>query len=167
MTAAEFKQLFLPLGKRFYITAYRMLGNSQDAEDTVQDVFVKLWGMKNSLRGIRNPEAFGVTMTRNICIDRLRSAERRHTGHVRATSGDIPAEDNASSLDGKIKMRRIRELLASLPERQRKVFELRYFNDCELKEIEKITGLGAVNVRVLISRTKKIITEQLEKEFAI
>lgn len=167
MDSEGFKKMFLSSGKRFYVTAFRMLGDEAEAEDAVQDVFVKLWGMRESLAGVRNPEAFGVTMTRNVCIDRLRSSARKNTDSVNAKRCEISGADEEPAIDDKAKIRRIKELLEELPERQKRVFELRYFSDCSQKEIESITGLGAVNVRVLLSRTRKMLAERLEKEFAI
>jgi RNA polymerase sigma-70 factor (ECF subfamily) len=171
MTAEEFKKEFLSFGKSYYLIAYRMLGSSEEAEDAVQDVYVKLWNMREKLAGVRNPEAFGVSMTRNLCIDRIRSLEHRMSEEGTAESieskGILEKEvgdDAGRRLDCSEKVKRIRELMGGLPERQRSVFDLRYFRDCELAEIEKIEGLSAVNVRVLLSRARKTITNRLKKE---
>jgi RNA polymerase sigma-70 factor (ECF subfamily) len=168
MTADDFKTKFLPFGKSYYLIAFRMLGNSRDAEDVVQDVFVKLWNMRMFLGGVRNPQAFGVAITRNLCIDRLRSLEHR------AREGGFPLEsienepDNGQErLDDSEKVRMIRAIMADLPKNQSKVFDLRYFRDCTPEEIEKVTGLGAVNVRVLLSRARKTITERMAREDAL
>ena len=60
----------------------------------------------------------------------------------------------------------IRYLISRLPENQRQVIRLRGIDDCSMDEIEQITGLNAVNIRVLLSRARKIIREQFDKYYA-
>ena len=57
MSADEFKALFLPFHVRLYRTAYALLGNAQDAEDMVQDAYLKLWSKRDELEIRTNPEA--------------------------------------------------------------------------------------------------------------
>ena len=66
-------------------------------------------------------------------------------------------------LETKDKEQQIRQLINRLPENQRQVLRLRGIDDCSMDEIEQITGLNAVNVRVLLSRARKVIREQFEK----
>ena len=74
MTAGEFKEKYLPLGEPLYRVAFYMLESGADAEDAVQDLFVRLWSSRDSLDSVRNPKAYCITMLRNICIDRMRAA---------------------------------------------------------------------------------------------
>ena len=64
------------------------------------------------------------------------------------------------------KVEQVRHLINRLPENQRQVLRLRGIEDCSIDEIEQITGLSAVNIRVLLSRARKIIREQFEKYYA-
>lgn len=66
-------------------------------------------------------------------------------------------------LETKDKVRDIRRLIDRLPDKQRQVMKLKSIDDCSMDEIEQITGLSAVNIRVLLSRARKIIREQFEK----
>jgi RNA polymerase sigma-70 factor (ECF subfamily) len=59
--------------------------------------------------------------------------------------------------------KQIQRLIDKLPEKQRQVIRLRDINDCSLKEIEEITGLSSINVRVLLSRARKVVKEQYLK----
>ena len=69
MDAAEFKQQFLPCHQKLYRTAYRLMGNSRDAEDMVQEAYLKLWNKRNELTEILNPEAYCVVFIKNLCYD--------------------------------------------------------------------------------------------------
>jgi len=58
--------------RKLYAFALRVLQNSEESEDVVQEIFVKLWRMRGELGTIRNREAFAMTMTKNLCIDKLK-----------------------------------------------------------------------------------------------
>ena len=72
MTNTEFKRRFLPLQKMLYREAFRMLCDSFEAEDAVQNLYLKLWERKDELKNIVAPEAYCRTLLKNICIDRWR-----------------------------------------------------------------------------------------------
>ena len=68
MDAESFKKEFLPYHRKLYRVAYRLLENSADAEDIVQEAYLKLWDKREGLTVISNPEAFSVTLVKNILI---------------------------------------------------------------------------------------------------
>ena len=72
MTEARFHTVWIPLQERFYRVAYYLLEDRADALDAVQDLYVKLWKMRDSLDLVRNPGAYGALLVRNLCIDRIR-----------------------------------------------------------------------------------------------
>ncbi len=80
MDAAEFKQQFLPYHRKLYRTAFRLTENPQEAEDMVQEAYLKLWNKRDELAGVLNTEAYCVTLVKNLCYDALRRSrpdERR------------------------------------------------------------------------------------------
>lgn len=72
MTSAQFHTVWLPLQGRFYRIAFYLLENDADAKDAVQDLYLKLWNLRDHLDLIREPQAYGAHMLRNLCIDRIR-----------------------------------------------------------------------------------------------
>lgn len=66
MDTAEFKQQFLPYHRKLYRVAFRLTGNPQDAEDMVQEAYLKLWNKRDELADVLNTEAYCVTLSR-IC----------------------------------------------------------------------------------------------------
>lgn len=164
MDADSFKRLFLPLHPKLFRIAYALVESKADAEDILQDAYCKLWNRRDELAGIQSPEAFCVTLVKNLCLDFLRSAHaNRHdeeiTEAITLSTGSSPEKE----LETQDKIRQVRRLINKLPQNQQQVLKLRGINDCSLDEIEQITGLSAVNIRVLLSRARKIIREQFEK----
>ena len=163
MPASLFKQLLLPLYPRLQRVALRMLGNVEDAEDMVQEVYMKLWGKREELPDVQNMEAYCVALTKNMCIDRLRLAEVD-----RVDVDDVPlslaaADDVASQLERQDAVEQVKLIIETLPEKQQQVITLRDIRDCPFEEIEEQTGLTAVNVRALLSRARKTIRERFKR----
>ena len=75
MDAAEFKQQFLPYHRKLYRVAFRLTGNPQDAEDMVQEAYLKLWNKRDELADVLNTEAYCVTLIKNLCYDVLRRSQ--------------------------------------------------------------------------------------------
>ncbi|HEY9116596.1 MAG TPA: sigma factor, partial [Roseivirga sp.] len=73
MELQEFKSKVLPLKDRLYRIALHMLKSVEEAEDALQDVMVKLWDKRLQLGEYRSIEAFAVTVTKNRCLDRIKS----------------------------------------------------------------------------------------------
>ncbi|WP_455640984.1 RNA polymerase sigma factor [Parabacteroides sp.] len=162
--AEHFKRKFLSFHPKLYRIAYALVGNKADTEDILQDAYFKLWNRRNELPDIENPEAFCVTLVKNLCLDYLRSA---HANRLETEIEEVVTLATDSSpekeLETKDKELRIRQLIGQLPDNQRQVLRLRGIEDCSLDEIEQITGLSAVNIRVLLSRARKAIREQFDK----
>lgn len=72
MDAESFKNEFLPYHRKLYCVAYRLLENAADAEDLVQEAYLKLWDKREGLTVISNPEAFSVTLVKNMCFASFR-----------------------------------------------------------------------------------------------
>ncbi len=75
MKQKEFLNTILPCKNTLYRLAKRLLVSSDEAEDAVQEVFLKLWKGRDKIDNYRSPEAFAVTMTKNYCLDRLKSKQ--------------------------------------------------------------------------------------------
>ena len=164
MDADSFKQRFLPLHPRLYRVAYAMTENAADAEDILQEAYCKLWDRREELEGIRSPEAFCVTLVKNMCLDFVRSAgynrrEEEVTDHLPILSEvspekEIIEQENIIVING---------LINELPDNQRKIIRLWSIDECSMQEIEQITGLSAVNIRVLLSRARKTIRTRYDE----
>ena len=72
MTRPEFNQLIQQLTRKLYGFAFRILRSREEAEDVVQEIFIRLWKMGNKLDEFKSPEALATTMTKNYCIDMIK-----------------------------------------------------------------------------------------------
>ena len=163
MPASLFKQLLLPLYPRLQRVALRMLGNVEDAEDMVQEVYMKLWGKREELPDVQNMEAYCVALTKNMCIDRLRLAEVDRVDVDDVPLSLVAAEDVAGQLERQDAVEQVKLIIETLPEKQQQVITLRDIRDCTFEEIEEQTGLTAVTVRALLSRARKTIRERFKR----
>jgi len=75
MDNKEFTALVVPFQDRLYRLAKRILVSADEAEDAVQEVLLKLWRGRKNIGSYRSPEAFAITMTKNYCLDRLKSKQ--------------------------------------------------------------------------------------------
>ena len=96
------------------------------------------------------------------CFDLLRSGkylfDRQHLPLTEAQNA-LPADGRDAKDDAQL----VRMLIARLPQQQRMVMMLRDVKGCSYEEVERLTGLNAVNVRVLLSRARKKIREEFTK----
>lgn len=162
MEASEFKRRFLPLSRRMYWAAWRLTENREEAEDLVQDVFLRLWTQRSTLTDIANAEAYCMRLVQRRFLDLRRV--RHPEGSLPSDISLLPSGDDlyheAELRDHALLARR---LIDQLPENQRRVITLRDIEDRPYDEISTTTGLTQVNVRALLSRARKTIREKLGK----
>lgn len=163
MDAEEFKRRFLPLHIRLYRTAFRLMENAMDAEDMVQEAYLKLWERRDDLGHVANMEAYCTSLIRHICIDVFR---RKRPEEDSPPPEEFPLTDNedaATALERQDEAEQLTSLINRLPEGQRTVMTLHDVEGCSYEEIEEATGFTAVNIRVMLSRARKKIREQIER----
>ena len=163
MPASLFKQLLLPLYPRLQRVALRLLGNAEDAEDMVQEVYMKLWNKRDALPDVQDVEAYCVTLTKNMCIDRLRIAEVEKEDVDEVPTMLAATDDVEAQVERRDAVEQVKQIIETLPEHQQQVITLRDMEDCSFEEIVKQTGLTAVNIRMQLSRARKTIRERLKK----
>lgn len=149
----------LPLKNEMYRLALRITLNSQEAEDVVQDVVIRLWQMGEHLDGIDNIEAYALRMTRNLALDRSRMKVNQTESLEDVTPTVTTAHDELEA-DERIDM--VRQLMRQLPEKQRTCMHLRDFDGHTYHEIADITGLSEEQVKVSIHRARQFIKAQLQ-----
>ena len=153
----------LPLSDRFYRVALYLLENQEDAEDAVQELYLKLLRSPHSFSKVQDPLAYGITILKNICIDKIRRRERIKTEIIKEYSQfESCRPDELAGERDYLKML-IREI-DKLPEKQALVLRLRAVEGLEYETISRRTGLSQVNIRVLISIARKTLKKKLGYE---
>jgi RNA polymerase sigma factor (sigma-70 family) len=163
MKQKEFLDIVLPMKDRLYRVARRFLVSSDEADDAVQEVFLKLWNHKDAIKNYKSPEAFAITMTKNYCLDRLKSKQASNLKIVHVNF------ENRSNLEHEIEAKDgvsiLFKLMETLPEQQRLILHLRDVEQFEFSEIAKISQCTEAAVRVALSRARKKIKSLLLKQY--
>jgi RNA polymerase sigma-70 factor (ECF subfamily) len=166
-------ELFAEFRASLLAQACRMLGSASDAEDLLQETFLR-W-QQTALKRIKSPRAFLTTVVKNLCRNHLQSARVRHEDSIETCgpenlklSADAADDSLRESLAGALRL-----VLERLPPKERLVFLLREAFDYEYEEIAAIIRKSATNCRQMLGRARKHIAtgrtrfvikqEQLEK----
>jgi len=154
MTYREFCDTFLPLSERLLSNARGITASQNDAEDAVQDLFIKLWQQREVLDNVHNPEAYAVRVLKNLCIDRLRTAK---------PSENLPEElyglEGGVSIEDKEAIRILTNAIERLPSTQKHIIEMRTIEEMSFADISKRLGMSQLTVRVLLSRARKTLRQ--------
>jgi RNA polymerase sigma-70 factor (ECF subfamily) len=135
-----------------------MLQNNEDAEDMVQEVFVKLWTLRDTLEQYASLEAFAMRMTKNMCLNKIKA---RKGSMVDIGQQNLPA--TVLSPDKEMEFTHtatmMNRIINMLPPQQRLVIQLREVEELEMEEIARITELTVNNVRATLSIARKKVRE--------
>jgi len=162
MDAAEFKEKVIPLSGKLFHFARLLLKDHAEAEDSVQEIFLKLWKLRFSLSTYDNLEAFAMKVTRNWCLDRIQAKkplyiESYSPGFDRHSEMDSPL----GLLEKADQMKTVQQIIQALPEQQQTVIQLRDIDGYEYEEIAELMNMNVNAVRVTLSRARNKIREHL------
>ncbi|MAP54123.1 RNA polymerase sigma factor [Altibacter sp.] len=163
MKQKEFLTTVMPFKDKLYRLAKRLLVSGDEAEDAVQEVFLKLWKGKQQMKNYKNPEAFAMTMTKNYCLDRLKS---KQAGNMKIVHSNYQNHEN---LEKKIEVEDgvslVFSIMETLPEQQKMILQLRDVEQFEFAEIAEILNSNETAIRVALSRARKTVREALIKQY--
>ena len=159
----DFMELVTPYKDKLYRFALRIVGNRFEAEDVVQEVLIKVWKKKEHFLSITNKEAWCMTLTRNLAIDKTRARKVKTNDidqffHLKdsSTTPDVAAESSDT-------MKQIQAIINTLPDKQREILHLRDVEGFTYKEISEITDFKIDQVKVYLHRARKILRQKLVK----
>lgn len=149
---------------RVYRTALVLMKNQQDAEDIVQSVFLTLIEKNIHFTSPEHEKAWFIVTTRNRCKDVLRSYWRQHVDlkDEEVSEGGSPKID--ISADGMYDIEAAKEILMSLPEEQREIILLHYYEGYTVKEVAEMLGTKDSTVRSAISSVKRALEKKSQYE---
>ena len=159
MNHETFLHKYLRLTPQLYRVALRLVGNAQEAEDMVQDTFVKVWDRRDQLGDEANIEAYFQVALRHVCINQLRS---RHE--------EVIIEDEIMVSDESDRTGRVTEsdtllhrLFSKLTPKAQRVMGLRHVGEYSTRDIAQITGESEENVRSILSRSRRQLRQAYEQ----
>lgn len=162
MDQKEFIKVISPFKDRLYRLAKRLLVSNEEAEDATQEVLVKLWNNKAKLESYSSVEALAMTMTKNYCLDQLKSkrATEMRIVHGNYTDRQAGLQQQAEDRDS---WEWAEKIMEKLPEQQKLILQMRDIEQYEFEEIAKIMDMNETAVRVALSRARKTMREELIK----
>ncbi|MDO6471962.1 RNA polymerase sigma factor [Maribacter sp. 1_MG-2023] len=160
MKQAEFLNTVLPFKDKLFRMAKRLLVSTEEAEDATQEILIKLWSKKNKMDSYNNVEAFAMTMTKNFCLDRLKSKQAGNLKLVHTNYTDA-STSLQNELEAKDSISWVERIMEELPEQQKMVLQLRDVEQYEYEEIEKLLDMKPTAIRVALSRARKTVRKKL------
>jgi RNA polymerase sigma factor (sigma-70 family) len=162
MTQTEFLKIVMPFKDKVFRLAKRLLVSREEAEDATQEVLLKLWSNKAKMQEYKNIEAFSMTMTKNFCLDKLKSKQAQNLKLVHSNY-----QDHKVSLQKQLELNDsvdwVSKIIEDLPEQQKMVIQMRDIEQYDFDEISKMLDMNPTAVRVALSRARKTIREKLTK----
>ena len=162
MNQNEFVKSITPFKDKLFRLAKRLLVSTEEAEDATQEVLLKLWNKKENLSNYNSLEAFAMTMTKNYCLDQLKS---KRAGNLKLVHDNYT--DREPSLQKKLEdidsLNWVEKVINQLPEQQRMIIQMRDIEQYEFEEIAKILDMNETAIRVALSRGRKTIREFMSK----
>ncbi|CAL66062.1 RNA polymerase sigma factor [Christiangramia forsetii] len=163
MKESTFLNIINPVKDKMYRMALRLLTSKEAAEDATQEAILKLWNRKDKINHYANIEAFAMTMTKNYCLDQLKL---KQNNNLRIVHQNYESKNTSlqSEIEVNDEMEWLGKIVATLPEQQKMVFQLRDIEHYEYDEIAKIMEMKQTAIRVALSRARKAIRENLIKK---
>lgn len=155
-------QLYDRYARVMYAVAFKMLGSVEEAEEAVLDVFAQVWNKADGYRSSRGRvDGWLFMMTRSRALDRLR-VRKRHEKVMNASTEAVrvqpvsPSQGPEEHLLVQDRRDRVLAALAKIPQEQRHVLELAYYDGLSQSEISSQTGLslGTIKTRVRLGLGK-------------
>lgn len=164
MDLEAFEKRVLPAKSKLFRFALRFLRSEEDAKDVVQEVFIRVWNGRDRIAQIQNLEAWCMRITRNLSLDRIRLTKGRETRALEE-GAEIKHHDltpyETTEMSESIK--KVSEVIAALPEKQRQVIHLRDVEGYSYQEICDILELDMNQVKVTLFRARASVREKLAK----
>ena len=158
MNQDEFMQIVSPFKDKVFRLAKRLLVSTEEAEDATQEVIVKLWHKNENLNTYNSVEALAMTMTKNYCLDQLKS---KRAGNLKIVHNNFT--DRTPSLQQIVEdddsLNWVGKIIDKLPEQQRLIVQMRDIEQYEFAEIAQILDMNETAIRVALSRVRKTIRE--------
>ncbi|WEV28996.1 SigE family RNA polymerase sigma factor [Streptomyces sp. 71268] len=156
LTVEEFEEFYAQTVARLTGQLYVMLGDLHEAEDVVQEAFVKGWGRRRQLDSAGQPEAWIRTVAWRLAVSRWR-VRRRSAVAWRHRSAPPPHVEGPSP-----EQIVLVDAMRELPAQQRRSLTLHYLCDLTVEQIARETGVSASTVKTHLARGRAALAHHLQ-----
>jgi RNA polymerase sigma-70 factor, ECF subfamily len=169
-----FEELVDMYKDKIYHLGYRMLGNSGEAEDVVQDTFLRVYTNLDRYDENQKFSTWIYRIATNLCIDRLRKRKPNYSLDAEMPDGEgadwysmLPADQGTPEEETVLSetQHQIRKAIDTLPEKYKSVVILRYLHDLSLQEIGDVLKMPVTTVKTRVHRGREFLRKKLEPEF--
>ncbi|WP_372948028.1 RNA polymerase sigma factor [Mariniphaga sp.] len=162
MTEDEFKNSVLPYSRKLYPMLKRILKNEEETRDAVQELMVKFWAKRHELVKCHNLQGYIVAAAKNYSFDLLKRkrivnfSENGEQQFYQIEAGEV-------NPDLREKYEQVHHAIEKLPEKYREIIRLRDIDGFAYVEIKEMTGIEEPHIRVILSRARQKVKEEVEK----
>jgi RNA polymerase sigma-70 factor (ECF subfamily) len=164
MNKTDFRHQVFSLSERIYPMVARMLGNTADAEDAIQEIMTKLWLKREKLENHPNIKAFVFLTARNYCLDQLRKS-KPNLVDINSATAQLSNNVKHQKLEWKELNKIILNILEKLPAQQKEVLIMRDIDGYKNIEIAFALDLKVEYIRVLLSRARRHVSKELKRNY--
>jgi RNA polymerase sigma-70 factor (ECF subfamily) len=167
---SAFEQLVDLYKEKIYYLAYRMLGNRHEAEDIIQETFLRVYMNFDRFDQTQKFSTWIYRIATNLSIDRLRKRKASYSldaeinqgdgldGYDRLVSEEDTPEKQLMITETQIQ---IRNAIDKLPEKYKSVVVLRYLHDLSLQEISDVLGMPVTTIKTRIHRGREFLRKKM------
>ncbi len=163
MDKENFIQTVIPLHANLIKVARSYTDNDEDSQDIIQEVFAKLWMIREELDQYDNLTALSVRITKNLCLNLFKHNQIKFSILKRVES-DTVALTYDNGINEKYDTEHVLNIVSRLPELQQAVLRMKYIDELEVEEIAQILNCSREAVWMNLSRARKKARELFTKK---
>ena len=143
----------------------RMLKNKFDAEEVLQDCFLKAYNSLNSFKGEAKFSTWFYRIVYNSALTRLSSGKRKTEAEMSSVEEhfDLASEYNVSNVEKEDIQKLVQEIVNRLPEKYSAIISMFYLNEMTIEEISEVMQLSISNVKVMLHRSRNSLRDLILK----
>jgi len=148
--------------QRIYWHVRKMVIDHDEADDLVQEVFIKIWNNLNNFREDSRLYTWIYRIATNECLNYLKKKRRRFFLPIGDVEGELSNRlDSGSHLDGDAIQKKLQKALLKLPDKQRLVFNMKYFDEMKYEDMAEITQTSVGSLKASYHHAVKKVEEFL------
>ncbi|MBO5419465.1 MAG: RNA polymerase sigma factor [Bacteroidales bacterium] len=165
-TESAFNQIVRLYSERLYWHVRRFLCSHEDTNDILQDIFIKIWAALPSFRGDAQLFTWLYRIATNEVLNFLRKQKFKSLVSFESMQEMMEKKiDEDAFFNGDEVQRQLHKAIQKLPQKQRIVFNLRYFDEMKYEDISEITGTSVGSLKASYHHAYTKIKDELQKYF--
>ncbi len=160
-----FNQLVRKYQEKIYWITRKMVVDHDDANDLTQNVFIKVWGNLDKFKGTSQLYTWIYRIATNECLTFLKKKRRRFFVSVADVENELSNKiDTSHNIDGDEIALKLEKAILTLPDKQRLVFNMKYFEELKYQQISEITDTSVGSLKASYHHAVKKIEEILSHD---